>query len=283
MSLITLQACRETTSQPVVYRIDVPAQNQLDIEIELTQRIGLGLAGEFDIEIAGRRYAVIRIEPETTNHGFRLGLQLDLDLFIPETLGSFRKVRNLPTGQTFASWVQSEMVDLRIPEANLPELSWNFYFGTGGRIAIGAAATITAINGNFPSISLDYAFRDNQGRLILGVQFYGPGRNAQGQNIPGGIFIGTDLTDLIPAEARAYLPSHRGDESSAAKQSSLLARSVESLSEVRSSTARYHVAGESRYREASLAGRDAGRYQRSPRALRGVIYQMLEKSRDLGK
>lgn len=288
-TLLGLQACRETTTQPVLYRIDVPSQNQLDVEIELTQRIGLGLAGEFNIDIAGTRYAVIRLEPETSSHGFRLGLQMDLGLFIPDTLGSFRKVRSLPTGQAFASWIQSEMVDLRIPEANIPELSWNFYFGTGGRVAFGAAATITAINGNFPSISLDYAFRDTQGRLILGVQFYGPGRNSQGHSVPGGIFIGTDLTDLIPAEALAYLPS-AGNQSAAATE---LGQAVQGLSQIRMASASlsairttgnaHHVDGESRYREVSLAGRDANRYQRSPRALRRVIYQMLEKSREAGR
>jgi hypothetical protein len=184
LAALGFSACRETTTQPVLYRIDVPGRNQLDVEIELTQRIGLGLSGQFDIDVAGTRYAVIRLEPETSNHGFRLGLQLDLGLFIPETLGAFNKVRALPTGQAFASWIRGEMVNLSIPEANLPELSWNFYFGTGGRIAFGAAATISAINGNFPSLSLDYAFRDAQGRMILGVQFYGPGRNAQGHPPP---------------------------------------------------------------------------------------------------
>jgi len=267
-----LNACRETTNQPVIYRIDVPAQNHIDVEIELTQRIGLGLAGTFNIDVGGVRYGSIRLEPETQSHGFRLGLDFDLGIFVPGTLGSFQQTSALPTGQLFASWVRSPMVDLKIPEANIPELGWDFYFGTQGRIAFGAAATITAINGNFPSISLDYAFRDSQGRLILGVQFYGPGRDAQGRSVPGGIFLGTDLTDLLPREALAYLPAAaRQSQSSGSLQ---VAELTSSLAQMGSLGGR-GIEGASQYREIRLTGAEASRYQRSPRALKRVVQSML--------
>jgi|GEM_PF-2715752 len=271
-------ACRETTTQPVLYRIDVPEPGSLQVEIELTQRIGLGLSGNYDIDIDGTRYARIFMHPETSSQGFRFGLDLNLGIFIPETVGSFEKTTTLPTGQGFSSWVQSPMVELTIPEANLPELSWNFYFGTQGRIAVGAAATIAAINGSFPSISLEYAFRDNQGRLILGVQFYGPGRDQDGNSVPGGIFIGTDLTELIPREALAYLPSRNSQTPPA--PSSALASSFQAPSAPKATSAKtLNSSGRSAFREISLRGRDAGTYKRSPERLKAVIGRMLGHTR----
>ena len=283
--LASASACRETTTQPVLYRIDVPEAGSLQVEIELTQRIGLGLSGSYDIDIGGIRYARIFMEPESSTQGFRFGFDLNLGIFIPETVGSFEKTSVLPTGQGFSSWVQSPMVELTIPEANLPELSWNFYFGTQGRIAVGAAATISAINGSFPSISLEYAFRDKQGRLILGVQFYGPGRDDNGNSVPGGIFIGTDLTDLIPKEALAYLPAQNTEQ----QASSAVAVEIPRISSLSTNLRAMRVnadskqalksTGKSAFREISLRGRDAGTYKRSPERLKSVIGRMLEQTR----
>jgi hypothetical protein len=263
LTLLTMSACQEATKQPVIYRIDVPEPNHVQAQIELTQRIGLGLAGDFNIDLQGTRYGRVFFEPETQTHGFILGLDLNLGIFVPENVGSFEKTTTLPTGQRFSSWVQSPMVALTIPEANTPELAWNFYFGTQGRIAFGAAATISAINGSFPSLSLEYAFRDKQGRMILGVQFYGPGRDANGQAVPGGIFIGTDLTDLVPRQALSYLPA-------GSTTSELISSSP---------AKRLKIQGKSAFREFSLRGRDAGQYQQSPEHLRTVISRMLDETR----
>jgi hypothetical protein len=276
--LLAASACRETTTQPVLYRIDVPEAGSLQVEIELTQRIGLGLSGSYDIDIGGTRYARIFMEPESSSQGFRFGFDLNLGIFIPETVGSFEKTTVLPTGQTFSSWVQTPMVELTIPEANLPELSWNFYFGTQGRIAVGAAATISAINGSFPSISLEYAFRDNQGRLILGVQFYGPGRDGNGNSVPGGIFLGTDLTELLPKEALAYLPAKKASGAELASASELNAN-FKALRKISEPGKALKASGKSAFREMSLRGRDAGTYRRAPERLKTVIGRMLEQTR----
>jgi len=266
---VSMVGCRVTETNPVRYSVTFPEAQEVALELELSKRLGLGLGGEF--EFPG--YGSLVLEPESAAHGFRMGLNLDLSVFLRESWVGFQEVSALPTGVSFSSWVKTSLVSIEVPEATTPEVKWNLLVGTRGQMVVGAVAQFAAIGAGFPSLAIDYAFYDDQGRMILGLQFFGPARDGQGRvTEAGGFFVGTDLTAFIPEERRDRLPS---EPEIGRVQLALSATTGAGARAKRAPEAR----GQSLYSEISLDGRDASKV-RSVDDLKRVIRKFNRISRE---
>ena len=293
-------ACRPQ-DPPIQYSLTVPEPNQVRLEVELAKRYGLGLTGQFDIF----NYGSIFLQGESASRNFGFGFELNTGVFLRDTWVNYREVTALPTGALFPVWLRGPVVDVKIPALDREQLGWDFYFGTRGQFYVGVAASIGALRGNVPSINIEYSFYDSQGRVVLGLQFYGPEVGGQGR--PGGIFIGTNITPFLPAEALPVLPrspsettgnsSEFGVQSAIQpliaqpilKKGALLNQKPElrrpdlapvlQLAQAVAQGKQIHLNGQSLVSEVRVQGRDAGRI-RSDRDLQRALNAFLIHSQN---
>lgn len=296
---LLLTSCRRD-DVPVDFEFSVPAENSVRFAAELKRRYGLGLQGEFQID----RYGSIFVEPETPNQGFKFGFELHTSVFRHDTWVNYREVTSLPTGAPFPMWMTGPVVDVVIPPLNHHEVNWHFYFGTRGQYYVGLAAVIRAVNQNFPGIDIGYTFYDDQGRVILGIQFFGPKVAGGGQLLsPGGIFVGTNVTPFLPED---FQPAHASElgggvadtsdeivrfgprprprhalsrrHRALARRAPVLQRQALELVERANRGEQVRINGQTVYGEVRVTGRDARRY-RSERSIRRAISQFTAASR----
>jgi hypothetical protein len=198
--------------------------------------------------------------PESAGQGFGLGLLLNTRAFLRETWVDFREVSALPTGASFPSWMGVPLVDVAVPELNRGGVDYHFYFGARGQFYVGAAGLIHAIDERFPSLNIGYTFYDKQGRVVLGFQFFGPKLGPDGRAVvPGGIFIGTNLSPFLPKTGGAV----------ASQSFALSASTVEHPVRINGKSVQSHIV---------TSGRDAGKY-RTKAQVRRVLDRYFEASR----
>ena len=163
-------------------------------------------------------------------------------VFERETWKNYDQVTNLPTGAQFPSWLTEPVADVTLPPT--PGADWHLYFGTTTQMYFGVASVIHAIDEKFPDVNIGHDFYDAEGRLVLSVIFFGPRVGSDGGLIsPGGIFVGTNLTPLMPTD---------GDANSTAERlvsSSMLSKIADpDFSEGNSYTRITHVTGKNSHR-----------------------------------
>ncbi|MCC7440564.1 MAG: hypothetical protein IT285_02960 [Bdellovibrionales bacterium] len=270
--LVVLSGC-QTNEKPVEFSVTVPAANTLGFDAELTRAYGLGLSGNFDI----LQYGSVYLRPETPQNFFQFGFRLHTDAFLQESWVNYQEVNTLPTGAAFPLWMTGPVVDVVIPPINTPAVNWHFYLGTRGQYYLGVAAVIPAINQNFPAVDLGYTFYDSQGRVVLGLLFFGPKINPQNGLLvsPGGIFIGSNLTPFLPAEL------HPGGGAAGGDQAGVLTMAGGDPWELAARINRggpLEVNGKSVVADVQVLGRDRGRYQ-SQSKIRGLVDRFAAASR----
>ncbi|MBI3556925.1 MAG: hypothetical protein HY074_11730, partial [Deltaproteobacteria bacterium] len=182
---LSITGCEQGPS-PVNFTLSFPQPNVIGFEAALTQKYGLGLAGSFQLP---NNVGSIILVPETPAQGFGLQLDLNTAAFLKSTWVDFRETSTLPTGAPFPAWLTGTVVDVTSPTLNQGGVDYHFYFGDQTQFYVGVAGVIHAIGGSFPSINIGYTFYDSAGRVVLGFSFFGPNGA-----VPGGIFIGTNLT-----------------------------------------------------------------------------------------
>lgn len=192
--VVSLASCKNQQS-PVDFKVTVPDADHVEFSARLKQKYGLGIAGEFEIRDLG----TISLIPESNIKGFGVAFKLNSGAFIRERFGvEYSEVSTLPTGQPFPEFMAGPVMDVTIPKYDSGEVKWHFYFGVRGEKYVGAAAVLRAVGANVPSVNIGYVFYDKQGRVVLGIQFFGPKLDGQGGVIEnGGILVGTNLSPLI--------------------------------------------------------------------------------------
>lgn len=254
---LTTSACRHNPN-PAVISVTVPQPNTIQAGVTLTQRFGLGLSGNFPVTVQGVNYGSIFLTPESPAAGLGFGFTLNTATFLKETWVNYEEVMALPTGDAFPMWMSGPVVEIDIPPANTDIMDWRFYFGTRSQFYVGVATLIHAIGNNFPSLRMEYSFYDNQNRAIIGLVFFGPKRAADGSvEIPGGIFVGTNITPFLPPEMR--YPDGTG--SVASSQMALSSSELKSLTQGALSGRPVSFRGQSVTADLNVSGRDARRYR----------------------
>lgn len=263
-------ACRQDP-KPATFSITVPSANTVEVQVALAQRFGLGLSGNIPVTIDGVNYGSVMLMPESPSSGFGFGFSLNTGVFLRDTWVNYQEVTSLPTGDAFPAWMSGPVVDLVVPPANINELGWHFYFGTRSQFYVGAAALISAIGRDFPSLRLEYSFYDDKGRVILGLVFFGPKMRSDGSvEVPGGIFVGTNISPFLPPELQ-----NLGMQGSGVSVSAL---QVSGLVQAANSGQAIKINGKSVTADLSVSGRDAGRY-RSQSAIQGIADRFAAASR----
>ncbi|OFZ80214.1 MAG: hypothetical protein A2583_11435 [Bdellovibrionales bacterium RIFOXYD1_FULL_53_11] len=193
---LALSAC-DVDTQPVKFNINIPGDNTLAFNAEVTERLNLGLSSQINFAPYGSLY----LNGETPDHGFQFGFSLYTSVFMKESWINYEKVNTLPTGALFPSFIKTQVVDVEIPEMNTKEVAWHLYFGTDEQFSVGVAALIARMNEKIPEINLGYTFYDKQGHVIIGIQIFAAKKNSDGSlAVPGGIYVGTDITPFLPAD-----------------------------------------------------------------------------------
>lgn len=177
------------------YSFKVPEPQQLQFTAELTKRYGVAL--EQEIEIPG--VGIISVQPESEEHGLRFGFRLDASALGADRWVGMREVQWLPNGTFFPALMKPPLVEVVFPEADLDPVRWRFYFVGQDQASVGVAGLVTAIDENFPDVSVSYVFRDAKKRPIIGLTLFGPWVDSNGYlRASGGLFIGTNLKPLLP-------------------------------------------------------------------------------------
>jgi len=281
--LIGFVGCRRHEN-PVTFSVAVPEENTLEFTAELTQRFGLGLQGNFEV----LEYGSLFLVPETGDQNFQFGFQLHTDTFLKESWVNYQEVTTLPTGAAFPSWVTTPMVDVQVPPINTDPVGWHFYFGTRGQFYLAVAGLISGINENFPELYIEYSFYDDQGRMVLGLVFFGPNVDSGGNLIEsGGIMVGTNLTPFLPPEV---LETYTEQEKELAVEPETFELGTRTLALKSLKTNAYdlvrkanlgqpiEVEGQSLVSEVRVFGKEAKKYK-NPRKLKKVIKRFVKESK----
>lgn len=267
---MTTSACRQDT-RPATISVTVPTPNSIQTQVNLTQRFGLGLSINVPIIVEGVNYGSVYAVPESPASGFGFGFTLNTSTFLRESWVNYREVTALPTGDAFPSWMGGAVVDFVVPPANIPELKWHLYIGTRGQFYVGLASQISAIGGGFPSLRIEYNFYDDQGRVVIGLVFFGP-KIQNGRVLEsGGIFVGTNITPFLPPEMQNI-----GTVGSA--QMALSSSQLTSLISAASRGRPIKINGKSVTSDIAVSGRDSGRY-RSAQSIQGLVDRYMAASR----
>lgn len=260
---------------PVNFSVSVPTPDQIDFSAQLTQQYGIGLSASYTLP---DNIGSILLTPESPGQGFGLQLDLNTAAFLKSSWVQFQEVTTLPTGAPFPTWLTGPVIDVTSPDLNANGIAYHFYFGDHGQMYVGAAGVISAINSNtFPNVGVGYTFYDNQGRVVVGFQFFGPSTTS-----PGGIFIGTNLTPFLPTTPSG--PSGTSGASGASGALEVAAAQLRSASslELVEQAARLEpveINGQSVVSNYVTTGPEASRY-RSQSAVQGLIDRFTAASRN---
>ncbi|HTL12194.1 MAG TPA: hypothetical protein VL588_06890, partial [Bdellovibrionota bacterium] len=178
--------------------------------------------------------------------------------------------------------------DVVIPPLNTPAVNWHFYFGTRGQLYVGAAAVIPAINQQFPAVNVGYTFYDSQGRVVLGLRFFGPSVNPQTGVFlsPGGIWIGSNLSPFLPPELQIPPPGGvtpdqgTGEGTAHVLSMSQALRGADpwELAATANRGGPLEIGGQSVVADVQVLGRDGSRYQ-TRNKIQGLIDRYTAASR----
>lgn len=265
---LTFGGCQLQDS-PVVFGVSVPQPNVIGFQANLTQRYGLGLAGSFALP---KNVGEVVLAPETSSSGFGLGLNLNTAAFLRSTWLQFQEVNVLPTGALFPGWMSGPVVDITSPDLNRYGVDYHFFLGTRGVWYLGAAGLIHKVDESFPAVNIGYTFYDNKGNVVIGFQFFGPKIGSNGKAVvPGGIFIGTNLSPLLP-------PAPDGNVAVAASALRIQNGELLNIVEKANHGQPIRINGQSVASDIQTSGKDAGKYK-SQGEIRGLIDRYMEASR----
>ncbi len=265
-------SCREQ-GKPATISVTVPSPDTIQAAVTLTARYGLGLSGNFPVTVRGVNYGSVFLTPESPASGLGFGFTLNTGVFLRDTWVNYEEVAALPTGDAFPAWMAGPVVELEIPPMNSRIMDWRLYFGARGQYYVGAVALIHAINNKFPAIRLEYSFYDEQGRAVIGLVFFGPKLNGDGSvAVPGGIYVGTNISPFLPAGA----VNPEAAMANAAK--ALQGVDVQALASAAVSGRPVRINGKSVVADINITGRDAKHY-RSRNAVQGLVDSYTAASR----
>lgn len=182
--------CNSPEAPEAKYTLEFPNEDTIVFESTVLSRAGFSLDGAIDLP----PYAQLYFEPETAQSNFTFGLRIDTKSFLPEEWQGFGKVNRLPTGAFFPSWIKTDLIAVPVDDR------WTAYFGLEGEKYVGATYAF-ADDEKDPKLGLSYNFRDKDGNVVLGVLFYGPKRVEGTVAVPGGVFVGTNLSQFIKKTA----------------------------------------------------------------------------------
>ncbi len=150
------------------------------------EKFGLPFSGNFPIIIKEVDYGAIDLAPKTQNDDFSVIVTADLSSFNSEVWDGFGPINQLPSGNSFPSWVSaSELIVISIP--TLTQLfSLDLLVGVDSeRFYIGIDLNIQAIDQYYPeglNISQDIKNRNSE-YPYASVYAYGPRYDEDGNKV----------------------------------------------------------------------------------------------------
>jgi hypothetical protein len=250
----TLTACKG--SSPVQFTIGVPQVNTVAFQANLTQTYGMDLSGNYALP---KDYGMITLSAETATSGMGLGISLNTGAFVPTAWVDYQEATTLPTGVALPLWISTPVVDIDLPSFHTGPVSYHAYVGVRGQWYVGVTGLVKQINENFPAVNLGYTFRDSKGNVVVGLNFFAPKLDTSGHaEVPGGIFVGTNLTPL--------LAGIRQPQSSAPELTSTLSPELMAgLNEAADSGQPISMSGQSVVVQRLVTGPQAGEYHSNKR------------------
>jgi hypothetical protein len=255
--LMLTTGCKLRVDQesPVDFELTMPEPGKIVFEAELKKKLGLNLDAAFPI----KDFGTIRLIPESADHGFGLGFDLNSRAFLRGSWSEFQETTTLPTGAGFPAMFDTAVVDVQIPELNSRDVQWHIYLGTRGKFLLGVAAQLPAVGRDFPAVNLGYTFVDAKNRQVLAISYYGPKKDSAGKVVvPGGIFVGTNISTFLPNQNGATPSTPVLTQSAASRR--LIMTAMSAVEKVESGQTRVNVHGRSVAADLELSGKDYGDY-----------------------
>ncbi len=193
-SFLGLFGCGPDQAQVVSnFSYDI-VDNYLDLKIEFNKATSINT--EFSVPILD--YGKVSFSPENDNSGFTLGFAVNLKYIEDQDILRLEKTRKLPNGEPMPSYVQADVARLHFTTPS-DKVSDSVYLGLDARaMYLGNAVELNVFDANFPSgLVISQRILDKQQRSLGVVTFFGP-KVVNGQVVaPGGIFLMTNITDLV--------------------------------------------------------------------------------------
>jgi hypothetical protein len=256
-------------SKPVQFTIGVPQPNTVAFQANLMQSYGVDLAGTF---VLPKDYGSITLVPESATTGMGIGMTLNTGAFVPANWAEYQEVTTLPTGTAFPLWMEGPVVDVNLPEFDTGPVSYHAYLGVRGQWYVGVAGLIDQIDEDFPAVNIGYTFRDSKGNVVVGLKFFGPKLGEDGHaEVPGGIFVGTNLSPLLAG----ILPAQNGQVSSPVVTPEMM----EKFNDAANSGKPITLDGHTVLVQRLVSGPDSGAY-RSNKRIQGLLNRYLTALRN---
>lgn len=192
---LVLSSCGSDQEQLVKrFAYDIPENDVLSLEVEFNQDTELNT--EFTVPIL--QYGSVGISPSNDNTGVILSANLNLKYIDNEDIIDLERTRRLPNGQRMSRYIEDDLARIRIKPHE--KVHTSIYLGLNPEnMYFGNSIELSFVDANFPAgLVISQRLRDHQNRQVGVVTFFGPHLTDDGQvSAPGGIFIATNVTDLV--------------------------------------------------------------------------------------
>ena len=173
------------------FKVSFPDAETVQFEAILSQTSNFSLDGEIQLPPYGEVY----FTPATARKGFTFGGKINLAAFLPSNWSTI-PVTRLPTGAFFPPWITTGVIEFPVRK------NFNAYLGVSGEKYLGISYAF--INSNDFPIAIGGSYYDDKGNVVMGGLIYPAQLNSTGNVVvPGGVFIGTNLSQFMPGTATA--------------------------------------------------------------------------------
>lgn len=162
------------------------------VTAEFSTEVSLNVEMQYPL----KQYGTLRFIPAEADKGFRIQAQVDLSVFADSEWLKIRPSRNLPNGQPFPSYITSELSQIKVGSTDKFNSSLYLGFKQDSRV-VGAGLELKFLDSKFPEgLTISQKILDKDKRPLGVVTLYGPKLKNGAVEIPGGLFIATNVSDL---------------------------------------------------------------------------------------
>ncbi len=202
---LLLGACGSEKGQVVKgFRYEIKEES-LNLRVDFNSNTELNL----ETTIPVKKYGNIQLIPGIDGSGFTIGFDLNLEIIRAKEILDLRRTRNLPNGMPMTRYVKTELAKLKVKETE--KYATSLYVGPDeNHVYLGVALELSFLDDDFPpGLVLNQWVRDNQRRPLGVVTLYGPKVRNGKLRSPGGIFLVTNVGDLISYLREENKPSYQ--------------------------------------------------------------------------
>lgn len=150
-----------------------------------------------DVIIPIKNYGWVSLLSNNSGRGFTIQTTLDMAVIEDSDFFTLERTRRLPNEQPMSSYVETDVVRAEFKASE--DVTTSLYLGLEpDQFYLGTSVELGFFDADFPSgLVLTQRIRDNLGRMLGVVTFYGP-KVQNGEVVaPGGIFVMTNVSDLV--------------------------------------------------------------------------------------